>query len=122
MAIMQKHGNKPNAIEEAYLLEAKTDENFIILPDFGFTNINAKKTDLLFSNWINIGVENQYDFIKEGENGEVVFEKNENYEDIPELVRLKPKQLPEQLSDLNFLSEPEKYNDYLTIENLYEQI
>jgi len=51
-----------------------------------------------------------------------VFEKNENYEDIPELVRLKPKQLPEQLSDLNFLSEPEKYNDYLTIENLYEQI
>jgi len=62
---MQKHGNKPNAIEEAYLLEAKTDENFIILPDFGFTNINAKKTDLLFSNWINIGVENQYDFIKE---------------------------------------------------------
>ncbi len=132
MAIMQKHGNKPNAIEGAYLVEVKAGENFIILPDFGFTNINTEKTDLLFSNWIDIGVENQYDFIKEfegfcyraarGNNGGVVFEKNENYGEVSELVRLKPKELPEQLRDLNFLSEPEKYRDYLTVDNLYEQI
>ncbi len=131
MAIMQKYGSKPNVIDEAYLVEAEAEENFIILPDFGFTNINAENSDLLFSNWIDIGVENQYDFIKEydgfcyravrGADVGVKFEKNEKYASVPELVRLKPKELPEELHDLNFLSEPEKYKEYLTVDALYEQ-
>jgi len=132
MALMQKYEDEPNAIKEAYLVEAVAGENLIILPDFGFTNINPDESDLLFSNWIDIGVENLYDFIKEnngfcyrairdGEKG-VKFEKNENYKEVPELVRLKPKELPDELRDLQFLSEPEKYKDYLTIENLYERI
>ncbi|NOY35720.1 MAG: hypothetical protein GXP44_02280 [bacterium] len=132
MALMQKYGSEPNAIKEAYLIEAEASENLIILPDFGFTNINPDASrDLLLYNWIDIGVENQYDFIKEydgfcyramrDEGGNIKFEKNENYAEVPELVRLKPKELPEELLDMIFLSEPEKYKDYLTIESLYER-
>ncbi len=132
MALMQKYEDSPNAIKEAYLVQAEAGENFIILPDFGFTNINPDESDLLLSNWIDINVENQYDLIRKNEgfcyravrNGErgVRFEKNENYEKIPELVMLKPRELPDELRDLKFLSEPGKYENSLTIENLYERI
>lgn len=133
MALMQKHGQEPNSIEEVYLIEAGIGKSFIILPDFGFTNINPDVSqDLLLYNWINKNVENKYDLIKKYDgfcyraindgNGDVRFEKNDKYKEVPGLIRLKPKELPEELRDLNFLSEPEKYRDYLTIESLYERI
>lgn len=130
MALMQKHGQEPDVVEEAYLIEASVGENFVILPNFGFTNINPSVAgNLLLYNWIDNNVENQYDFIKKyngfcyrairGEGGGVKFEKNENYAKIPNLVRVKPKEAPKELRGLEFLSKPQKYKDYLTIENLY---
>ncbi len=103
------------------------------MPNFGFTNINRDKSkNLLFSNWVDVNVENQYDFIKKyngfcyrllkGADGNITFEKNENYKKIPKLVKLKPKDLPKELEDLDFLSNPEKYSEFLTIKNLYEKI
>ncbi len=133
MALTQKHGAEPDMIEEAYLIEAGAGDKFVILPDFGFTNINQDKSkNLLFSNWVGVKVENQYDFIKRyngfcyrairDDNGNITFEKNENYKKIPKLVKLKPKDLPKELEDLDFLSNPEKYSEFLTIKNLYEKI
>ncbi len=130
MVLMQRYGREPNVIKEAYLAEANEGENFIIPPDFGFTNINPDEAkDLLLSNWIDENVANRYEFIKKyggfcyraerTERGGVIFEKNENYGKIPELVKIKPNELPEELRNFDFLSHPGKYAEFLTIENLY---
>lgn len=130
LAIMQKQGAEPNIIEEVYLVESGEGEKFIIPPEFGFDNTNpSQAADLIFSNWISKSVENQYEHVKnlhglcyyiiQDEKDNMVFEKNENYERVPELIKIKPKELPEELENLDFLNHPEKYKDILTIKNLY---
>lgn len=130
MALMQKYGAESDIIEKAYLIEAGKGDKFIILPDFGFTNINPDKSkNLLLSNWINVSVENQYDLIKKhngfcyralrNRDGNIIFEKNENYKKIPELIKLKPKELPKELENLDFLNNPEKYRDVLRVDKLF---
>jgi len=133
MVLMQKHKKEPNDIDKVYIIEAKAGEKLIVLPDFGFTNINAEKSEnLLLSNWVDIKVENKYDFIKQysgfcyralrGENDGIIFEKNDEYQEVPEVIRVRPKEFPKELEDLDFLSNPEKYKNFLTIEHLYEVI
>lgn len=130
MALMQQYGAEFDIIEKVYLIEASKGDKFIILPNFGFTNINPDKSkNLLLSNWINVNVENQYDLIKKYNgfcyralrdgNGNITFEKNENYKKIPELIKLKPKKLPKELKNLDFLSHPEKYQDILRVDKLF---
>jgi oxalate decarboxylase/phosphoglucose isomerase-like protein (cupin superfamily) len=93
--------------EETYAIEAEEKEKIIVLPDFSIRTINpSPENNLIVSNWIDNNVKNIYN----------AFEK------IPEPVRLKPKQLPKELETLEFLTEPEKYKEFLTIENLYEII
>ncbi|HDO23838.1 MAG TPA: hypothetical protein ENG99_01325 [bacterium] len=132
MALMQKHGREPNAIEEVYLIEAATGENLVILPNFGFTNINPDASqDLLLSNWIDNNVENQYGFIKKYDGfcyrairdsgGNIIFEKNKEYKKIPKLVKIKPRVIPKELRNMDFLNNPDKYSELLTIKNLYEK-
>ncbi|MEE8131608.1 MAG: glucose-6-phosphate isomerase family protein [Candidatus Paceibacterota bacterium] len=131
MAFIQQYGAESDIIEKAYLIEASKGDKFIILPDFGFTNINPDKSkNLLLSNWTNVNVKNQYDLIKKyngfcyralrNGNGNITFEKNENYKKIPELIKLKPKELPKELKNLDFLSEPEKYKDVLRVDKLFK--
>ncbi len=133
MALMQQFGAESDIIERVYLIEASKGDKFIILPDFGFTNINPDKAkNLLFSNWINTNVENQYDSIKKyngfcyralrGGNGNIIFKKNENYKKIPELIKLRPKKLPKELKNLDFLNHPEKYKDILRVDKLFKLI
>lgn len=131
-SLMQKNGDGAGNIAEAYLVEAEAGDSIVILPDFGFCTINAgKDSDLIVSNWIDVSVQNIYEDIRKFKglcyyalsgDGKMSFEKNENYREVPALVRLRPKPLPEELRDLKFLSQPEKYSDFLTVDKLYEVI
>lgn len=90
--------------EETYVIEAEEKEKIIVLPDFSIRTINPSNTrDLIVSNWIDDKVKNIYNTFKK----------------IPEPIKLKPKPLPKELENLDFLINPEKYKNLLTIENLY---
>jgi len=127
----QRCGDNPKIIKEAYIIEAEEKEKVIILPNFSITSINPEKNrELLLSNWINIDVENEYEdfknlggcyLIKEI-GGRIEFEKNKNYEKIPELILLRPGKFPAELENLDFLKNPDKYKNILTIENCYRKI
>jgi oxalate decarboxylase/phosphoglucose isomerase-like protein (cupin superfamily) len=130
---MQRYENDPKTIKEAYLAETKEKEKVIILPDFSITTINPEKEkELLVSNWVSVNIKNDYEQFKksdgncyrviEDENGKIIFEKNKNYEDMPELAKLKPKKIPKELENLDFLTHPEKYKKFLTIENCYTKM
>lgn len=91
--------------EETYAIEAKKNEKVVILPDFGIRTVNPSDKDILIiSNWISDKVKNDYNTFK----------------DIQEPIKLKPKKFPKELENLDFLTYPEKYKKFLTIENLYE--
>ncbi len=130
---IQRYENNPRIIKEAYLIEASKKEKVIILPDFSVTSINPeRKKNLLISNWININVKNEYKYFKslegncyhiiENENGKIIFEKNKKYKSVPKLIKLKPKNLPKSLKNLDFLNHPKKYKKILTIKNCYKKI
>ncbi len=92
------------ATKEAYLIEAKEKEKIIIPPGFSMTTINpSPDNELIVSNWVDDKVKNNY----------------EAFKTMPEPIKLKPKKLPPELVSLEFLSNPEKYSEVLTIENLY---
>lgn len=93
--------------EKTYIIEAKEKDKIVFPPNYSMRTINpSTEKELLVSNWINDKVKNDYNAFK----------------NLQEPVRLKPKQLPNELKNLDFLTNPEKYSDILTIENLYERI
>lgn len=125
---MQSYKEHPDSIEEACLAEAKEGEKIIVPPNFSITSINPNKDkELIISNWINIHVKNEYEFFEKlGGTCYLIIgdeiKKNENYKTVPKLIKLRPKKLPKELENLDFLNNPEKYSHLLTIENLYERI
>ncbi len=91
---------------QTYAIEAKKNEKVVILPEFSIRTINASGSSILIiSNWINDRVKNNYNAFK----------------NIQKPIKLKPKKLPATLKNLDFLSNPKKYNKILTVENLYEK-
>ena len=130
---IQRYKKNPKIIEEAYLIEAGKKDKVVILPDFSVTSINSeKRKKLLLLNWINNAVKNEYENFKKlggncyriirNEKEEIISEKNINYKKIPKLIKLKPKKLPKELENLDFLNNPEKYKKILNIENCYKKI
>lgn len=92
---------------KTYLVEAGEKEKVIIVPGFSMRTINpSTKINLIISNWVNNNVHNDYNAFKT----------------IPEPIKLKPKPLPAELENLDFLINPSKYSNLLTINNLYEKI
>lgn len=92
-------------VQKTYLIEAKEKENVVIAPGFSMRTINPSSgNNLIISNWINDKVQNDYNA----------------FQTIQEPIKLKPKKLPKELENLDFLNNPEKYKDVLKIENLYE--
>ena len=90
--------------EETYEIEAKEKEKIVVLPDFSIRTINpSTENNLIVSNWIDDKVENIYNAFK----------------NMQEPIKLKPKPLPKELENLEFLTQPGKYKEVLTIENLY---
>lgn len=141
--LLQKHNDKnPKIIEEAYLIKAEKGEKAIFPSGFGAISINPTKETTILSNWININTQSNYNFSKELhgscyyvlDNQKIV--KNENYEKVPELVELKPKELPEfgitfdkpllemkeNKKNLEFIKNTEKYKNILTIDKCFTKL
>ena len=94
-------------VQETYLIEAKEKEKVIIVPGFSMRTINpATENELIISNWVANKVKNDYNAFK----------------NLQEPIKLKPKPLPAELENLDFLKNPKKYSHLLTIENLYERV
>ncbi len=90
--------------KKIYAVEAKKNEKVVILPEFSIRTINASDSKILIiSNWINKRAKNDYNAFK----------------NIPKPIKVKPKKLPKELENLDFLSNPGKYKKFLTVEKLY---
>lgn len=143
--LIQKYENDPKIIKEAYLIEAKKGEKAIFPTNFGAISINPREEEkTVLSNWVSLKTESDYlpykqfhgacYYILKNESGEIIFEKNPNYTNVPELIKLKPKEIPEleitfskplyefSAGQLEFLNNPKKYKNILTIENCYTKI
>ncbi|MBI4692009.1 MAG: hypothetical protein HY773_00995 [Candidatus Terrybacteria bacterium] len=93
--------------QKTYLIETEEKERVVIPPDFSMRTINpSKEKELLISNWVSDKIKNDYNAFK----------------NLQEPIKLRPKKLPQELENLEFLNNPEKYANILTIENLYERI
>lgn len=145
--LLQSFNEEPATITEVYLVEALKGEKVIIPPKFGHLAINIGRSELVLANWMGLS-EYDYEPYKKYHGGcyyvldkgaSIEFEKNKNYSHVPELKKLKlKKNLPElglekdnpkPILDLkntpgkmDWLINPEKYKDLLTIENLYREI
>jgi len=133
ITLLQMDGAAEGEITEAYGVIAKPGDKVIIPPDYGFCSINSSiEKELILSNWIDVKAQNMYGNIEknrglcyyivntEKEKNSPI--KNPAYKKVPELIWLKPKALPQELENLEFLSSPQKYTNFLTIETLYEKI
>lgn len=151
--LLQKIDKDPALIKEAYIVEAEAGEKAVMPPGFGHLSVNigdrsstSIRPDLVLANWIGL-VNYDYNLMQKyhggcyyviGRNGSIGFEKNPNYKSVPELKKLKLRDLPELgiINDkdrpiwdlrnspekLEWLVKPEKYLDLLTIEKLYREI
>ncbi len=100
--LMQNRSGK-----KTYLVKARGKEKIVILPGFSMRTINpSSDNELIISNWVNDKVKNDYNAFKK----------------IQKPKKLKPKKLPEELENLDFLNNPEKYKNTLTIKKLYRKI
>lgn len=137
--ILQRYRNKPNEIEDVYLVEAKKGEKIVSPAGFGHVTINPTSESAICSNWINKKSKSDYMQYKKLHGACFYFtkkgkEKNKNYKKIPELIKLRPKEIPKtgitfdkplvdySNKELDFLNNPEKYKNILTIENCYTKI
>lgn len=132
LMVLQKNKTE-GVVEEAYVVEINEGERAIVPPGFYFNNSNPRKNqELLIANWVGAKTENKYEdiaklkglcyYIIEDEKGSLVFIKNKNYKKVAELVKVRPKPLPQKLENLDFLLHPSKYADFLTIDSLYRKI
>ncbi len=123
--------SNPKIIKEALLVEAVKGEKIVMPPEFGHVSANPEKKDLKLGNW-KAEFENDYQiyeilhgacyYFLESKEGSLDIIKNSHYEMVPELIKVKPKKMPEELKNLEFLTEPEKYLNLLTVENCFEKI
>ncbi|HOX21749.1 MAG TPA: glucose-6-phosphate isomerase family protein [Candidatus Paceibacterota bacterium] len=131
--LIQRYEVDPLIISEAYLIEAQKGDRVIIPFGFGMVSINSNiNEEALIGNWINNSTVNSYDFFQECRGacyyilnrGEGVWqaERNDNYKEVAPLIVLRPKILSSELENLNFLIQPEKYRNFLTIDNLYKKL
>ncbi|KKS23814.1 hypothetical protein A3B05_03545 [Candidatus Giovannonibacteria bacterium RIFCSPLOWO2_01_FULL_43_160] len=143
-SLIQRYEHTPNNIKEAYIIEAEIGWKIIVPPGFGHVSINIGDDELKLANWVG-SVIRDYDPFKNlrgacyyvldaGES--IEFKKNLNYKSVPEIKKLKLRDIPElgiyndasrPISDipakkLDWLAHPEKYEKSLTIKNLYREI
>lgn len=137
----------PSEIEEIYIIEADPGEKLIMIPGFGHMLVNAFRETLVTANWIHDAFTYDYHpyqelrgsgyWMLEGETPDTIeFMKNTNYTKVPELQKLRPRDIPElglgrgepayhlvrNLEKLDFLSNPERYTELLTIEHCFRTL
>ena len=140
--LIQRYGKNPKIIKDCYLIQAKENEKAVFPAGFGAISINPqinKKT--ILSNWVSTKPISDYVpytklhgacyYILKDKDGKILFEKNPNYKEVPKLIKLRPKELPEfgitfdkplrdfSLKQLEFLNNPKKYKNIFTIEKCY---
>ena len=123
--------SNPKIIKEALLVEAVRGEKIVMPPEFGHASANPEKKDLKLGNW-KAEFDNDYQiyeilhgacyYFLESKEGSINIIKNSHYEMVPELIKVKPKKLSKELENLEFLTNPEKYLNLLTVENCFEKI
>ena len=92
--------------EKTYLVEAQEKDKVVFPPNYSMRTINpSKEKELIISNWVSEKVKNDYIAFK----------------NIGDPIKLKPKKLPIELENFDFLNNPGKYEKILTIENLYDK-
>lgn len=134
----------PAILDAVYIIEAGPGEKAIMPPGFGHISINARPEPLVMANWISNVFTYDYEPFRrfhgggywtlEGETAATVeFEPNRNYERLPELIKLRPREIPalgllrsrplyglaQNLEALRFLNDPEPFVELLTIDRCY---
>jgi glucose-6-phosphate isomerase, archaeal len=93
--LLQKEDNS-----NCFFVEAVAGQKVIVPPNFGHVTINPGKETLVMSNWVEKNFSSKYGPIKQ-KHGAMYFEtlegweKNSNYDNIPELFEKKPLDFPE---------------------------
>lgn len=142
--LMQKMDDSFNKVLDIYAIEVVEGQDVIFLPGFAHFLINTTQEILITSNWSASCFESEYEpvakyhgaayYVIKGTGGEPEFVKNQSYQDVPPLKKLRPKELPQfglvynqpayatgQKSPdmLQFLIKPELYLNQLTQEQCY---
>ena len=134
--LLQKRSSK-GILEDVFLVEANEGEKALIPPNYGHITINPDPDkSLKMSNWVDRSFDSIYEDILELGGGGYFeltsgeFIKNENYDQVPELRKVKATEIPElgiesgkdmyeiieNPEDLELLKEPEKY------ESIFEKV
>ncbi|MFH1979183.1 MAG: glucose-6-phosphate isomerase family protein [Patescibacteria group bacterium] len=138
--LLQRYESDPRNITEAYLVHANEGEKVVFPPDFGAISINPEKKPVVMSNWVNIEIKSDYEpytnlhgacyYLSDKKPN---FIKNGNYKKVPELIQLIPNKIPElkimfdkplidyKPEQLDFLNNPQKYKNLLTIKKCYKK-
>lgn len=142
--IQQPRTENSAIIEEIYAIEAGPGAKAIMLPGFGHISVNAFSEPLVMANWIGDAFAYDYEpyrrfrgagyWVLEGESSDSIeFEANPNYERVPELKKIAPREMPElglvrsrplyalarDLEKLRFLNSPEEFTALLTLDRCY---
>lgn len=138
----------PSVLEAVYLIEAGPGEKAVIPPGFGHISVNAGTETLVMANWISTATAYEYGpfrelhgggyWILEGEAvaGTIEFERNPAYAAVPELAKLRPREVPEfgllrsrplyalahDIGRLSFLNEPESALELLAVDRCYRRV
>ncbi len=145
--IQQAESGNPSALAAIFLIEAGPGEKALMPPGFGHISINARSEPLILANWIAADI--QYDYepyrrfrgggyrVIEGETANTIaFEPNRRYERVPELIKLRPAEVPElglirsrplyTLAEtpeaLGFLKHPEPFAEALAVDRVYRRV
>jgi len=147
LLIQKPKGGDPKAIDEIFTIEVGPGEKAVIPPGFGHMSVNAFDEPLVMANWISADFTYDYSPYKsmrgsaywmiEGSTPEAIeFRKNGNYALVPELQKLRPRELEDlgishgeplyslvsELDKLAFLNAPEDFINILTIDRCYQYV
>lgn len=144
--IQEPHSEDLSQLTRIYLIEAGPSEKALIPPGFGHVTINPGDKPLIMANWISDSFTYDYEsyrlrrgagyWVFEGAMPEIVeLEQNPNYLNLPDLIKLYPKEIPEfgllrktplyalseNLHYLDFLNRPEDHAELLSIERCFHR-
>lgn len=144
--IQRPRAGDPATLEEIYAIEAGPGEKAIMLPGFGHISANAFAEPLVLANWIGASVTYEYEPYRrlrgggyrllEADGGAAIeFERNPYYAAVPEVVKLRPQELPafgltrsqplyglaRDLQQLRFLAAPDDFREALAVEACYRR-
>ncbi|MFH1461208.1 MAG: glucose-6-phosphate isomerase family protein [Patescibacteria group bacterium] len=133
-AIFLIQDSQADAILDIYTVQAKENDKVIVPPNYEHLMINASGKELKTANWMAQTESNIYKPFRQkrgfgyyalvGPNGDIIWHKSPNYQDVPELKFLPANRLLEKfkiekdqdiytlakdLKKLNFLKNPQKY-------------